>query len=147
MLLDTYPGILGRNSCPKEHWKSQGLIKVVEYLTSPSYYLRTRHRFRGKFGWIFYTFISEGEMLSILQGLYSTTNKGEHHMVSSNSFLLQRCKSVKEACYLTTTKTSTRPACLDLGGTRSFLRKWRFKVPDMKPETFPLDSFTRWLIG
>ena len=146
MLINTYPGILGRIAYPEERWKSQGLVKVVEYLAAPSYYLRMIHRFRGKSGWIFYTFISEGEMLSILQGLYSTTHKGEHHMISDNSFLLQRCKSVKEACYLTATRTGTRPACLDLGGTRSSLRKWRFKVPDMKPEFLPLESFTRWII-
>ena len=26
------------------------------------------------------------------------------------------------------------------------LRKWRFKVPDMKQETFALESFTSWFI-
>ena len=66
MLIDTYPGILGRIACPEERWKSQRLVKVVEYFATPSYYLRTRHQFRGKSGWIFYTFISEGGMLSML---------------------------------------------------------------------------------
>ena len=79
MLNDTYPRILRRIACPEERRKSQGLVKVVEYLAAPSYYLRMIHRFRGKSGWIFYTFISEGGILSILQGLYSMTHKREYH--------------------------------------------------------------------
>ena len=147
MLTNTYPRILERITCPEEHWKSQGLVKIVEYFAASFYYFRASHWLRSESSWILCAFISEGGMFLMLQGLYSTTHKRKYYMVSSNSFLLQRGKSIKEACYLTTTRPRTCPISLDHGGARSSLSKWRFKVSDMKPKTFPLDSFARWLIG
>ena len=147
MLTVTYPGILGRIACPEERWKSQRLVKVVEYFAASFYHFKTSHWLRRESGWIFCAFISEGGMFPMLQGLYSTTHKREYYVISSNSFHLQLCKSIEEACYLTATRVSTRPTCLDLGGARASLGKWRFEVSNMKPETFPLDFFTRGPIG
>ena len=126
--------------------KPMAQSEVVKYFATPSDYLSTRHRLWSKPGGILYTFISEGRMLSMLQGLDLTTHKRKDHMIASNSFILGCCNGIKKAFYLAATRSSTRPACLDLEGARSSIWKWRFKVPDMKPETFPMDSFTRWLI-
>jgi hypothetical protein len=65
MLTDTYPGILRRIACSEEWWKSQGLVKVVEYFAASFYYFRTSHWLRSKSGRIFCAFISEGGMLSM----------------------------------------------------------------------------------
>ena len=54
---------------------------------------------------------------------------------------------LKLALDLFATGSCTWPVCLDLGGACNSFWKWRFKVPDMKPETFPLSSFIRWIIS
>ena len=86
-------------------------------------------------------------MLSILERLNPTAHKGEDHMIPGNSFVFHFCNDSKEALDLLATRSYTRPGFLDLGGTRNSFWKWRFKVPDMKPDFFPLDSFTRWIIS
>ena len=146
MLFNSYPGILGWIDCRKECWQHQSVVQVVKYFATSFDYLSTRHCFWIKPGRIFHTFISEGRMLPTLQGLDPTTHKEKGHMVASNSFALGRRNGIKKTFNLAATRSSTRPARLDLGSAGSPFWKWRFKVPDMKLETFPLDSFTRWLI-
>ena len=107
MLIDTYPGILGWIDYREECWKHQRVVELVEYYAAPFDYLRTRYCFWSKPGGIFYALISEGRMLPTPQGLNPMTHKGKRYMVANNSFFLQCCNSVKEACYLATTRSST----------------------------------------
>ena len=72
-------------------------------------------------------------------------HKGENHVISGNSLVFHLCNDSKKALDLLATRSTTRPVLLDLGGTRNSFWKWRFKIPDMKPEFFPLDSFARWI--
>ena len=85
-------------------------------------------------------------MLSMLKRLDPTAHKGENHVISGNSFVFHLCNDSKEALDLLATRSYTCPVFLDLGGTRNSFWEWRFKVPDMKPEFLPLESFTRWII-
>ena len=73
-------------------------------------------------------------------------HKGEIHVISGNSLDFHLCNDSKEALDLLATRSYTCPVFLDLGGTRNSFRERRFKVPDMKPEFLPLESFTRWII-
>jgi len=68
-------------------------------------------------------------------------------MISSDSLLLNNGYCTKNGFNLLATRSSTRPALLDLGGTSSPFWKWGFKVPNMKPELLPFGSFTRWIIS
>ena len=45
------------------------------------------------------------------------------------------------------TRSSTRPALLDLWGTNSPFWKWGFKVPNVEPELLPFAPFTRQIIS
>ena len=85
-------------------------------------------------------------MFPKLKRLDPTAYKGEDHMITGDSFILPFCNGFEDALNLLATRSITRPIFLDLGGTRNSFWKWRFKVPDMKLETFPLDSFTRWFV-
>ena len=81
----------------------------------------------------------------MLERLDPTSHKGEHYMITSDSFVFEVGNGAKDALDLLATRSS-RPVFLDLGGAKNSFWKWRFKVPDMKLETFPLDSFTRWFV-
>ena len=81
-----------------------------------------------------------------LERLDPTAYKGEDHMITGDSFIFPMRNGFEDANNLLTTRSITRPVFLDLGGTRNFFWKWRFKVPDMKLEFLPLESFTRWII-
>ena len=78
----------------------------------------------------------------MLKRLDPTAHKGENHVISGNSLIFHLYNDSKEALDLLATRSYTRPVFLDLGGARNSFWKWRFKVRDMKPEFFPLDSFT-----
>ena len=93
------------------------------------------HCFWRESGGIFCTFISEGRMLPTLKRLIPTTHKGKDYMIASNSFVFEFCNSAKNTFDLLATRSCTRSACLDLGGASNPFWKWRFEVPDMKPET------------
>ena len=72
----------------------------------------------------------------MLERLGPTAYKGEDHMITSNSFVFELCNGAKDTFDLLATRSYTRPACLDLGGASNSFWKWRFEVPDMKPEFF-----------
>ena len=146
MLSNSYSCLFRWIDCRKECWQPQSVVEVVKYLAASFDYLSTRYCLWSKPGGIFYTFIYEGRVLPTLQGLDPTTHKGKDHMVACNSFVLGRCNGIKKTLNLAATRSSTRPACLNLGGARNPFWKWRFKVPNMKPETFPLNSFTRLFV-
>ena len=141
-----YPGLFGWIDCRKECWQYQGPVEIVKYFATSSDYFRMSHCFWRESGGIFGTFISEGRMLSTLKRLNSTTHKEKDYMIASNSFVFEFCNSAKNTFDLLATRSCTRLACLDLGGTSNPFWKWRFKVPNIKPETFPLGSFTCWII-
>ena len=147
MLLNTYPRLLGWIDCREECWQHQRLVEIIKYFATSSDYLKMRHCFWRESGGVFCTFISEGRMFSTLKRLNATTHKGKDHMVTSNSFVFEICNGSKDTFDLLATRSCTRLVCLDLGGASNSFRKRRFEVPDMKPETFPLDSFTRWIIS
>ena len=107
VFFNTYLGLFGWIDCRKECWQPQSVVEVVKYLAASFDYLSTRHCLWSKPGGIFYALISEGRMLSTLQGLNPMTHKGKRYMVANNSFFLQSCNSVKEPCYLATTRSST----------------------------------------
>jgi hypothetical protein len=86
-------------------------------------------------------------MLSQLERLRLATDKREDHMISSDSFFLNNGNRTKNGFNLLATRSSTRPALLDLGGTSSPFWKWGFKVPNMEPEFLPFGSFTRRIIS
>ena len=54
---------------------------------------------------------------------------------------------MKNGFNLLATRSSTRPALLDLGGTNSPSWKWGFKVPNMKLKLLPFGSFTHRIIS
>ena len=78
----------------------------------------------------------------MLERLDPTAYKGEDHMITGDSFILPICNGSEDALNLLATRSITRPVFLNLGGTRNSFWKWRFKVPDMKAEFLPLESFT-----
>ena len=86
-------------------------------------------------------------MLSQLERLRPATDKREDHMISSDSFFLNNGNCKKNGFNLLATRSSTRPALLDLGGTSSPFWKWGFKVPNMEPEFLPFGSLTRRIIS
>ena len=143
VFFNTYPGLFRRIDCREERWQYQGLVEIIKYFATSSDYSRMSHCFWRESGGIFGTFISEGRMLPMLKRLNPTTHKGKDYMIASNSFVFEFCNGAKNTFDLIATRSNTRPACLDLGGASNPFWKWRFEVPDMKPETFPLDSFTR----
>ena len=132
---NSYPGLFGRIGCREE------------YFTTSYDHFRISHCFWREPSGIFCTFISEGRMFPTLKTLDLTTHKGEDHMLSCNSFVFEIGNGAKNALDLFATGSCTWPVCLDLGGTNNSFWKWGFKVPDMKPEPFPLGSFTRWIIS
>ena len=138
----TYPCILGRIVCLEERWKLQRLVKVVEYFAAPLDYLQLNHWFWRHSGRVLCAFISKGRMLPILERLDPTAYKRKDYMITSDSFIFQMSNGFQDAVNLLVTRSFTRPALSDLEGPRNSFRKWRFKVPDMKLEFFPLDSFT-----
>ena len=83
----------------------------------------------------------------MLKRLDPTAHEGENHVISGNSLIFHLCNDSKEALDLLATRSYTCPVFLDLGGTRNSFWKRRFKVPDMKPEFLPLESFTHWIIS
>ena len=83
----------------------------------------------------------------MLERLDPTAHKGEDHMITGDSFVFPTCNSSKDALDLLATRPCTRPILLDMGVARNSFWKWRFEVPDMKLEFFPLGSFTRWIIS
>ena len=143
---NTYPCIFGRILGPEEYWKLQRLVKIIEYFTTSSDYIRMCHWFWRHSGSIFYPFISEGWMLSMLKRLNPTAYKGVNYVISGNSLIFHLCNDSTDALDLLATRSFTCPVFLDLGGTRNPFWKWRLKVLDMKPEFLPLESFTRWII-
>ena len=144
---NTYPCILGRILCPEERWKRQRLVEVVEYFAASLDYFRLSHWFWRHPSGGLHAFISKCRMLSKLERLDSTTNKGVDHMISSDSFALDSGNNTQNDFNLPATRSFTRPTFLDLGGASNSFWKRRFEVPDMKPETFPLISFTHWIIS
>ena len=68
-------------------------------------------------------------------------------MISSDSLLLNNGYCTKNGFNLLATRSSTRLALLDLGGTISPFWKWGFKVPNMVPELLPFGSFTYRIIS
>ena len=122
-------------------------IVGVSFITTSSDYLRVSHCFGGHSGGVLCTFISESRMFSMLKRLDPTAHKGEDHMITGNSFVFPTGNGFKNALDLLATRSSTRPVFLDLGGARNSFWKWRFKIPNMKPITLPLGSFTCWIIS
>ena len=129
----TYPCILGRIVCPEERWKLQRLVKDVEYVAAPLDYLRLSYWFWRHSGWVLCAFISEGRMLPMLERLNPTTYKRKDYMITSDSFIFQMSNGFQDAVNLLTTRCFTRPALLDLGGTRNSFWEGRFEVSNMKP--------------
>jgi len=68
-------------------------------------------------------------------------------MISSDSFFLNNGNRTKNGFNLLATRSSTRPALLDLGGTSSPSWTWGFKVPNIEPELLPFGSFTHRIIS
>ena len=112
---NTYPCIFGRILGPEEYWKLQRFVKIIEYFTTSSDYIRMCHWFWWHSGSILYPFISEGWMLSILERLNPMAHKGEDHMIPGNSFVFHFCNDSKEALDLLATRSYTCPVFLDLG--------------------------------
>ena len=121
--MNTYLEIFGRVACPEQNWKSQRLVKIVEYFAASFHQVRLKNLIRRESRWISRAFISECRMLSPLQGLYSMAQKGIYYMVSSDPIFLQSCKSAKQSRHLTPTRPGTHPICLGLGGARSSRHK------------------------
>ena len=86
-------------------------------------------------------------MFSQLERLCPATDKREDHMISSDSLFLNNGNRTKNGFNLLATRSSTRPALLDLGGTSSPSWKWGFKVPNIEPELLPFGSFTHRIIS
>src|SRR6185312_8512797 len=86
-------------------------------------------------------------MFSQLERLRPATDKREDHMISIDSLFLNNGNRAKNGFNLLATRSSTRLALLDLGGTSSPFWKWGFKVPNMEPELLPFGSFTRRIIS
>ena len=82
----------------------------------------------------------------MLKRLDPMAHKGKDHVISGNSLVFHLCNDSKEALDLLATRSHTHLVFLDLGGVRNSFWKWRFKVPDMKLEFLPLESFTCWII-
>ena len=144
---NSYLGLFGRIGCREECWQFQGLVEVIEYFTTSSDHFRMSHCFWREPSGIFCTFISEGRMFPMLKRLDLTSHKGEDHMISSNSFVFEIGNGAKNALDLFATGSRTWPVCLYLRGSSNSFWKWGFEVPDMKLETFPLGSFTCWIIS
>ena len=136
-----YPSILGRILCREDCWKRQRLVEVIEYFASSLYYFRVSHWLWGHPSGILRAFISKGRMFSQLERLRPATDKREDHMISSDSFF-NNGNRTKNGFNLLATRSSTRPALLDLGGTSSPFWKWGFKVPNMEPELLPFGFYT-----
>ena len=68
-------------------------------------------------------------------------------MISSDSFFLNNGNRTKIGFNLLATRSSIRPALLDLGGTNSPFWKWGFKVPNIEPEFLPFGSLIRRIIS
>ena len=144
---NTYPSILGRILCPEECWKRQRLVEVVEYFAASLDYFRLSHWFWRHPSGVLRAFISKCRMLSELERLDSTTNKGVDHMISSDSFALDSGNNTQNDFNLPATRSFTRPAFLDLGGASNPFWKRGFKVPNMESKLLPFGSFTHWIIG
>ena len=76
---NTYPCIIGRILCTEERWKRQRLVEVVEYFAAYLNYFRLSHWFWRHPSGVLRAFISKCKMLSELERLDSTTNKGVPH--------------------------------------------------------------------
>ena len=75
------------------------------------------------------------------------TNKRVDHMISSDSFAFNNGNDTKNDFDLLATRSFTRPVFLDLGGASNPFWKRGLKVPNVKPELLPFNSFTRWIIS
>ena len=64
-------------------------------------------------------FISKGRILTTLERLDQTAYKGKDHMITGDSFIFQMSNGFEDAMNLHATRSVTRPALLDLGGTRN----------------------------
>jgi len=143
---NTYPCILGRVFRPEECWKFQRLVEVVEYLAASSDYFRLSHWFWWHSGGVLCAFISRQDAFKAGEaGPHGLQMKRPHDhwwllYFSNEQWLLGCIQLARHQVHYST-------SFLDLGGTRNSFWKWRFKVPDMKPEFFPLGSFTRWIIS
>ena len=122
MFLNTYPGLFGRIDCREECWQYQRLVKIIEYFTASSDCFRMSYCFWRKSSGIFCAFISEGRMFSKLERQDPTTYKGKDYVITSNSFIFHMSNGSQDAA----TRSITRSAILDLGGTRNSFWKWRF---------------------
>ena len=67
-------------------------------------------------------------MFPMLERLDPAAYKGEHHMITGNSFVFPICNGSKDALHLLATKPCTRPVLLDLEGAKNSFWKWRFEV-------------------
>ena len=112
---NTYPCILGRILCLEERWKLQRLVEVVEYIVAPLDYFRLSHWFWRHPSGVLHAFISKCRMLSELERLDSTTNKGVDYMISSDSFALDSGNNTQNDFNLPATRSFTRPTFMDLG--------------------------------
>ena len=68
-------------------------------------------------------------------------------MISSDSFVLNSGNHMKNGFNLLATRSSTRPAFLDLGGASNPFWKRGFKVSNIESELLPFGSFTHWIIS
>ena len=109
---------------PKECWKLQRLVEVIEYFAASLDYFRLSHWFWRHSSGILCTFISEGRMFSKLERLDPTANKGKVYVITSNSFIFHMSNGSQDAVNLLATRSITRPTFLDLGGTRNSFWKW-----------------------
>ena len=107
MFLNTYPSLFGRIDCREECWKFQVLVEVVEYLATSLDCFRVSHCFWRKSGGILCTFISEGRMFPMLERLDPTSHKGEHYMITSDSFVFDISNGAKDALDLFATGSCT----------------------------------------
>ena len=119
---------------PRRELEASKTCRSCRVLSATLDYFRLRHWIWKHPSGILFTFISKGRMLSQLERLHPTTNKWEDHMISSDSFFLNNGNRTKNGFNLLATRSSTRPALLDLGGTGSPFWKRGFKVPNMEPE-------------
>ena len=91
----------------EECWQFQRLVKVIEYFTTSLDCFGISHCFWREPGGILCTFISEGRMFSMLERLDPTSHKGEDHMITSDSFVLEIGNNMKNVLDLFATKSRT----------------------------------------
>ena len=133
---NTYPCILGRILCPKERWKRQRLVKVVEYFAASLDYFRLSHWFWRHPSGVLRAFISKCRMLSELERLDPTTNKGVDHMISSDPFALDSGNNTQNNFNLPATRSFTRLAFLDLGALATLSGSGDSKFPTWNQNFF-----------